>query len=118
MSSSESCFSSSALACSPSTIKSMAAFCRLGRASSLVVLRIIGGPRGWALLLFLPDPTAQDLDRGFGLGSNLVAQVFGKHLGLLVNHGGEFQGRQHLAIHLFLQGIAFRQLRLHLAFYF
>src|ERR1035441_10192051 len=109
-SSSESCWSSSALACSPNTTSSMAAFFRPDTDSSaLVVLRIMVRVPG-ASLLFLADPGAQDLGRNIRLLGDPLAQVLGHHLGLLGDYRRQFEIAQHLRIALLLQCVALRQL--------
>src|ERR1035438_7217102 len=105
-SSSESCWSSSALACSPNTTNSMAAFFRPDTVSSdLVVLRIMKRAPG-ASLLFLADPGAQDLGRNFRFLGDPFAQVLGHYLGLLGDHRRQLEIGQHLRVALLLQCVA------------
>src|SRR5580698_6616373 len=108
-SSSESCCSSSALACSPNTTSSIAAFLRPAADSSLA------GPTAMACvpgrsLLFLADPGAQDLGRNVRFLGDPLAQMFGQHFGVLSDHRGQFETAQHLCVALLLQGVALREL--------
>src|SRR5258705_5036940 len=78
-SSSESCVNSSALACSPNTIRSVAAFRRPDRESisALVVLRIIEPPCRRASHLLFANPRPQDLGGHFRVLLDLLPQVLG-----------------------------------------
>src|SRR6202035_1053352 len=76
----------SAAGSSPSMINNMAALRRAGRVSTsdVVVLRIKSG-------FLLADPGAQNLGGHLGFLLDLVAEVFGQHLGGFSDHGGHIQ---------------------------
>src|SRR5260370_14032191 len=112
-SSSFSCCSNWALDPSASDTSTMAALRRLGRMSDsdLVVFRIIACTPAQASILFLPDPSAQDLRRNFRFLGNLLPQVFGKHLGFFGDDRRQLERTERLGIHLGLERVTLGKLR-------